>query len=265
MVGIYRILNKINGKVYIGQSIDIFRRLTEHRNHLVNNIHENKHLQSAWNKYGEKNFKFEIAEECLYEYLTEREQYWIDYYGGMNSKNNYNKRDASSKGELSEESKNKISQAHLGKHLSEETKRKISIAGKGKKFTQEQIAKISKSNKITCNSEKEVTRRKLSAKKQWENLEYRELMTNLWKGKHHTEETKQKMKENHADVSSKNNPMYGKGKKVCMIDPNINEIIKIFPSVLQAANETNNCHNNIRNYCSKDKTLNGYKWRYINE
>ena len=81
-----------------------------------------------------------------------------------------------------------------------------------------------------------------------------------------TDEAKEKLRKAQSEKNSgKNNPMYGKGKKVCMIDPNINEIIKIFPSVLQAANETNNCHNNIRNYCSKDKTLNGYKWRYINE
>lgn len=58
--GIYKILNNINGKFYIGSSRNIDKRLNDHKNELRKNKHINPHLQSAWNKYGEENFSFEI-------------------------------------------------------------------------------------------------------------------------------------------------------------------------------------------------------------
>lgn len=135
MTGIYKIENLINGKVYIGQAINIKHRWKGHKKELIYNTHCNKHLQNAWNKYKEENFKFEVIEECEENKLTEREQYWIDYYGGLNSSNNYNKKDAGNKGHLSEESKLKVSRANKGKKLGplkEETKQKISKALKGR-------------------------------------------------------------------------------------------------------------------------------------
>ena len=77
MTGIYKIENLVNEKVYIGQAVNISRRWNEHKFHLKNNNHFNKHLQNAWNKYGEKNFKFEPIEECLEIELDEKEIYWI--------------------------------------------------------------------------------------------------------------------------------------------------------------------------------------------
>lgn len=47
MVGIYKIENKVNGKVYIGQSIDIKIRWYNHRKELNGNRHHNEHLQNA--------------------------------------------------------------------------------------------------------------------------------------------------------------------------------------------------------------------------
>ena len=60
MIGIYKIENKVNGKVYIGQSIDIEKRWKSHISYLNKGIHRNKHLQSAWDKYGEGNFDKKI-------------------------------------------------------------------------------------------------------------------------------------------------------------------------------------------------------------
>lgn len=45
MIGIYKIENKVNGKVYVGQSIDINTRWKCHISYLNSGIHHNKHLQ----------------------------------------------------------------------------------------------------------------------------------------------------------------------------------------------------------------------------
>lgn len=61
--GIYTIINRVNGRIYIGESLDIYRRWhKEHMPQLRKNIHNNKELQNDFNKYGEENFSFEILE-----------------------------------------------------------------------------------------------------------------------------------------------------------------------------------------------------------
>ena len=77
-IGIYKIENKINSKVYIGSSNNIKRRWQKHKSLLKHNKHQNSHLQASWNKYGEDNFIFSIIELCSENSLLEREQYFID-------------------------------------------------------------------------------------------------------------------------------------------------------------------------------------------
>lgn len=55
---IYIIENKINHKVYIGRTSNKTKRFSKHKTLLSKNIHPNKHLQNAWNKYGKNNFDF---------------------------------------------------------------------------------------------------------------------------------------------------------------------------------------------------------------
>lgn len=88
MIGIYKITNKINNKVYIGQSLDISYRWIRHKCDLKANVHHNIHLQSAWNKYGKNAFVFEIIEECDISLLDEKEAFWIEYYNSCD--NGYN-------------------------------------------------------------------------------------------------------------------------------------------------------------------------------
>lgn len=61
MEGIYKIKNKINGKTYIGESLNIRRRWMEHIHELDNNQHINYKLQNDWNTYGKENFEFKIV------------------------------------------------------------------------------------------------------------------------------------------------------------------------------------------------------------
>ena len=55
--GIYQIKNTVNGKVYIGQSIDTIKRYDAHWNMLKQGKHFNKHLQRAFNKYGNNGYR----------------------------------------------------------------------------------------------------------------------------------------------------------------------------------------------------------------
>ena len=67
--GIYKIVNLITGKYYVGSTKSFETRKTCHFSRLRNNNHTNKHLQNAYNKYGADNFKFEIVEYVEDQYI----------------------------------------------------------------------------------------------------------------------------------------------------------------------------------------------------
>lgn len=90
MIGIYKIENLVNGKVYIGQSVDIKKRWCEHKYELNNNIHPNIYLQNSWNKYGKENFNYTILELCSLDNLNFKEVYWIDAYKSYDKNYGYN-------------------------------------------------------------------------------------------------------------------------------------------------------------------------------
>ena len=85
MIGIYKIENKENKLVYIGQSVNIERRWKDHRNKAFNSNSKDYSipLYKDFRKYGLDKFKFEILEECLKEELNVKEQYWIEYYNSF--------------------------------------------------------------------------------------------------------------------------------------------------------------------------------------
>lgn len=76
MVGIYKIQNKINNKIYIGQSNNLERRKNEHFNCTI----PKQEIDKEINKYGKDNFTYEILEYCENKDLNYLEQYWINYY-----------------------------------------------------------------------------------------------------------------------------------------------------------------------------------------
>ena len=82
MCGIYKIENLINGKIYIGKSINIQKRF---KSHINDSFNENKpsydHLiHKAIRKYVVENFSFDIIEQCNEKELNEKEIYWISFY-----------------------------------------------------------------------------------------------------------------------------------------------------------------------------------------
>lgn len=82
MIGIYKITNLINGKSYIGQSVDIHKRFNAHRSVAFNSNDKNYNypLYRAIRKYGIENFSFEVLEECSMSELNNKEIYYISKY-----------------------------------------------------------------------------------------------------------------------------------------------------------------------------------------
>ena len=88
------IINKIDNKKYIGQSVDIRRRKIVHRGALAKGKHSNSYLQSAWDEYGKLAFTTKIVEiftsEVSQFFKDQREIYWISFYNTLNHNYGYN-------------------------------------------------------------------------------------------------------------------------------------------------------------------------------
>jgi len=78
--GIYTIVHREKGKRYIGSAVNIRLRRNEHYKRLRRGIHENRHLQHAWNKYGESAFQFKPLLICAPKDLLSYEQRCFDGY-----------------------------------------------------------------------------------------------------------------------------------------------------------------------------------------
>ena len=63
--GIYKIVNKIDGKYYVGNSKNIYKRWIKHKSLLRHNKHINDYLQNAFNTYEQSNEQFIIEKTCL--------------------------------------------------------------------------------------------------------------------------------------------------------------------------------------------------------
>lgn len=116
--GIYLIKNILDDKVYIGSSINLKDRRYKHFWMLERGIHDNQHLQNSYNKFGEENFKFEILENCEYNLLVEKENYYIEKYKSIDSEFGFNlaKVTESRRNNLNEIVKKNLSKHNLNKN-----------------------------------------------------------------------------------------------------------------------------------------------------
>lgn len=122
--GIYKIVNKLNGRYYIGSSKHITRRWCYHVQDLDRGTHASRFLQRCWDKHGRANFDFIIVESNIPENdLISVEQKHLDAV--TDKKQCYNSSYIAGKIEMNETTRKRISAALTGKVVSEETKEKL--------------------------------------------------------------------------------------------------------------------------------------------
>lgn len=226
MQGIYSITSP-SGKIYIGQSIDLEKRLYYYQT-CWKHIKKQRKLYASFKKHGVENHIFKIIEECHLDILDEREIFYIDLFEstvkGLNIKLGGNG------GKQTQETKDRIGKSNTGisrpktqeqieklrgQTRTEETKLKMSLAGKNREITW--------GNKI-------------SEAKQRNPFKY-------------SDESKQKMRDN-------------SGISILQFTKD-NQFIKEYPSAKQAERETGIKNDNI--YCclkGKSKSAGGFIWRY---
>lgn len=246
--GVYKIINLINNKIYVGSSSsekDGFKdSINTHIRLLNNNKHPNKHLQSSWIKYGSKNFKFEIIETIKgKEKIIEREQFYIDYYDVTNPEKGYNK--------------SPIANSQLNFKHSDESKKKMSESTKKySKEISERIKKINTGRKMSDETKEKISKKLKGVKR---DDYFKEKMKIVGKNRILSEETKIKISENKKGCISK------KRKTILQLDLNGN-IIKKWSHAGEAEKQLNITKGKISEVClGKRKTTGDFKWVYENE
>lgn len=140
--GVYAMRNLVNGKRYVGSSVNLNQRRLCHLNHAKHQRHKNKIIQHEFNMFGAEAFDFQILEECSPETIITREQWWLNF---IKPEYNVQPNAGTCRGRVhSEEAKSRMSEAakttykegrkvwNLGKETPLETRLKISLIHKGK-------------------------------------------------------------------------------------------------------------------------------------
>jgi group I intron endonuclease len=139
---IYKIVNRINGKVYIGQTWNtIKQRWFDHKKPSGKRCVK---LHRAITKYGAQNFTLELITVCgIQETADYWEKFFISKFESINT--GYNIKEGGSHGRLSEEQKRAVGDFHRGKTMSEDSINKISKSLR--KLNDEQIIRIQSDNR----------------------------------------------------------------------------------------------------------------------
>lgn len=157
--GVYSIVNRVNGKCYIGSSCNIHSRWNVHRHDLRRDAHHSAALQRAWNKYGAAALQLEILEECSRnkEVLLLRENHWLstrlpEYNSDKVARlNPQSKERRAARGPRPVEVREKISAAKKG----------CVSPMKGRRFIDEHRASLSKSQKGSARPWADLTKARL--------------------------------------------------------------------------------------------------------
>lgn len=141
--GIYRIVNRANGKCYVGSSKNLTRRKKDHMRLLESGTHHSTKLKNALRKYGLLAFEFEVLEHCDIGSLLIREAHWMGVYDAVD--NGYNvRRDPSTNSGVrpSAEARRKMSESRKGKVVPEHVRRKMSEASRGRDMSKQVLISV---------------------------------------------------------------------------------------------------------------------------
>lgn len=193
--GIYAIVNRLNGKRYIGSSVNIQGRWRSHKYELCHNKHHSAHLQSAWNKYGADCFDFVVLEVCSVDFLLSREQHYLDEY--LPEYNTIRLAGNNLGYRFSDEVKAKMRVVHSVFRHTEESKKKMSAIWSNKprgKYSEERRAKMSAAHKGKKPDDNQ--RRGLEVgQRMAKSDETRKKISDAQKGYQPTEETREKLRQ----------------------------------------------------------------------
>lgn len=240
MIGVYKIVNVVNGKFYIGSSVDIENRWKGHIHELNLNQHNNSHLQNAWNKYGAENFRFEVVEITDIDTVRERETFYLKNTNCTDDNTGYNILDSANIGlgvKASDEVRKKLSNSckgkkngHYGKHHSNETKERIAKIKRERGeqnrqarlqqwISEQHICEVCKKTMTVkygsgrfCSVECKSAYMSAIQKNRPHTVEHNKKVSEALKGKKFSDEHKAKISElaKQRMCKPENNPMYGK-------------------------------------------------------
>lgn len=146
--GVYQIRNLVNGKVYVGLTVNLKNRWYGHKKDLRKGVHCNPHLQSSWWEYGEENFAFEVLEEVVdRSLLSGLERGFISKLNSADPSFGYNLSTGGESGfHRSRETAEKIGASNRGKVRTPEMKthmRSVKAGqGKGRVKSEQEIANL---------------------------------------------------------------------------------------------------------------------------
>lgn len=127
--GIYCYHNIVNGKNYVGQSVDLVSR---HQDFTKNRVYSGKAFQNAINKYGKENFQYSVLTHCKEEELNFFEAFYIARLKTTDRRYGYNSTSGGdSKGRLTDDAKKHMSDAWTEERRKEKSKE---VAGVGNPF-----------------------------------------------------------------------------------------------------------------------------------
>ena len=146
--GIYLITDTFHNRVYVGQSVNVAQRLSQHKTMLRTGRHKNVYLQRSYNKCGGEGFEFTILERCPIKMLDERETAWIALYQSNVRRRGYNIQSGGHEGhtwnEEAKAARRGKNNPMFGRHQSAEFIQKIRLINRASsdKLTVDDVEKI---------------------------------------------------------------------------------------------------------------------------
>lgn len=252
---IYKIVNKINGKCYIGQT---YNSLEERWRHHKGNSSKCRYLKKAFNKYGIENFEMKLICICFDEDLNKFEYQYIISCNSL-VPNGYNLRQGGNNAKLHELTKQKIGETlregYSSGRLINKSKGKPNMSFRGFKHTEEAKKKISEKLK---GRKKEAQIGKIISD------ECKQKISEKAKQKVINEETYKKISDALKKTNKESKVKITVKRKVLQYDLN-NNYIASFNSLTEAAKKYNVSKAAISQVCNgKTRSSQGFIWKFEN-